>query len=116
MNIVEQITNAHEHSLREIDLSQGDFDYVAYDHKRKLFALLASKLRHGGTVTIVGVDAMEVSRGFFKGYLNIDEYNSLLRPSMLTFEVVESLLSEVGLVVSVKRFNNYRYYIEAIRP
>lgn len=116
MYTVEQLTNAHEHSLREIDLTTGEFDYVAFEHKAKLIDLIASKLRHEGVVKIIGVDAMEISRGFFKGYLSLDEFNSLLRPSLLTWEAVELMLNNVGLKVIVKRFNNYKYYIEAIRP
>ncbi len=110
------INNAHDSSLLELKLIDGSLDNISLDDKFKLVRLATNKIAHTGVLTISAIDALEVSRGMYRGYLKLDEFNKLLRPSLCSANDIIELLESLEFNILVVRINNYRYYIEASRP
>lgn len=116
MNTAEILQNTHDHSMSGISFVEGQLDSFSLEDRAKMIALAARKLRHGGTLAITGQDVLEISKALNKGYISIIEFNSMLRPSLISLEYAENMLEHLGLEVKIKRINNYKFYIEAIRP
>jgi len=113
---LDEIQHIHDASLPNIEFLECELDMLRLDDKFKMIGLACSKIAHNGTIKIVGIDSVELSRGMFKGYLNTLEFNRLLRPSLCSSDDIETSLNSMGFTVQVSRVNNYRYYIEATRP
>jgi hypothetical protein len=85
-----------------------------------------SKIRHGGTITVGGLDLREVSHGVVKHSLNIDDANLLIygaqqaawqhRRSATTLQNVLAVLTSKGLKPIKKRVESYFYSITMERP
>jgi hypothetical protein len=113
--MIQELQSAHNNSLSNINLIDCELDALTLTQRYTVLQLIEQKLEHNGKVSITGIDALEISRGFYKGYLNLEKYNALLRPSLCTLEDIQNKLEELGLQIIVKRINDYKYYIEAIR-
>jgi hypothetical protein len=84
------------------------------------------KLRHGGSITVGGVDMREVARGLVNQTLTMDRANILLygaqrqpyeyRKSTLTMQKLLAVFQTRGLKVIQKRLVNYYYHVKAERP
>jgi hypothetical protein len=85
-----------------------------------------SKIRHGGTITVGGLDLREVARGLVKHELGIDDANLLIygaqqaawqhRRSATTIQNVLAAMASRGLRPLKKRVENYFYIITMERP
>jgi hypothetical protein len=85
-----------------------------------------SKLRHGGTVTIGGLDLHEVARRFHLGQIDLDAANQLIhgrqrfpweyRKSTLALSVLISKLLTLGLIPTRKVYSDEFYCVTARRP
>jgi hypothetical protein len=85
-----------------------------------------SKIRHGGTITVGGLDLREVARGLVKHELNINDANLLIygaqqaawqhRRSSTTLQNVLAVLTSKGLKPIKKRVESYFYSITMERP
>lgn len=113
---IEYINNLHDSSVQELKLVDGELDNLKLDDKFNVIKLASNKIAHGGILCLSAIDALEVSRGMYRGYLTLQEFNSLLRPSLCTSNDVVALLASIDFDVQIIRVNNYRYYIEAQRP
>jgi hypothetical protein len=104
-------------------------DIIDYLDSNKVGAVIqhwVSKLAHGGTITIGGVDLLEVSRAIFHAKLSITQANELIHGSpaapYLLKRTTYSMLGVVhdlesfGLRVIKKRVDGYLYLVEAQRP
>lgn len=84
------------------------------------------KLRHGGTITIGGVDMREVAKALMGQRLDINQANALLfgeqnspwqgRKLALTMQHMIDILKNRELEIMRKDTRAYHYYITARRP
>lgn len=89
------------------------------DYFDESLATIISKLRHGGTISLVGSDLTEISRGLTTGHLELPKALTLLyggRHSISTLSAIVEKLQGHGLKVMQKRCNDYKYYVVATRP
>lgn len=89
----------------------------------KVFTVLTHvcmKLRHGGRITIGGIDCRMIALGVFNGGLDPKEFNNILyaegHKSALPMNDMAALLSKIGLVVTSREMNGVSYLISAERP
>jgi len=86
----------------------------------------SKKLRHKGSITLIGSDAYEISKAFLNGELNILEFNQQMhgefsapwdvKMSHFTMEAACEALAALGLEISTKRLHKYNYTVKAVRP
>lgn len=113
--MIDAINNAHDASVKRLELIDGQIDNLSLNDKTNLLRLACSKIAHGGIICVSAIDAYEVIRGFYKGYLNLEEFNKMLRPSLCAADNICDVLESSGLEIKIVRVNNYRYYVEAYR-
>ena len=86
----------------------------------------SGKLRHKGSITLIGSDAYEICKAFLNGESNILEFNQKMhgefsapwdvKMSHFTMESACEALAALGLEISTKRINKYSYIVKAVRP
>ena len=101
-------------------------DYYHMADYDRLVSHWTSKLRHGATITLGGLDIIEVNTALYNNSISPDEYNTLvfgssnqnweLKKSLLSIHQVGNLLLGKGLQLVSKEFANLRYIITARRP
>ena len=101
-------------------------DYMPLRDINTVIQHWASKLRHGGSLIIGGVDLFEVSKAFVQYRLDITQANQLIHGEQSKPYLVKRVnftsmglvdyLSTLGLKIQKKRVNNFHMTIEAIRP
>lgn len=84
------------------------------------------KLRHGGTITIGGLDLREVARRLSSHQISIDEANLLVygeqsspwqcRKAAVSLPLMADQLQRTGLVVTGKSYREVFYSVTARRP
>ena len=110
----------------EIVVSEA-LDYIPLAELTGFLDHTIRKLRHKGTLTIVGTDAYTVAKNFTQYKLPIEEFNILLhggerdpnnvKTATLTMHgVVNFLRTEFGLTVTRQSLEDFTYVIEAQRP
>ena len=110
----------------EIVLSEA-LDYIPLSDLADFLDHVIKKLRHGGSITIIGTDAFTVAKNFAQYKLPIEEFNILMhggaskphhiKTATLTMHgVVNFLRTEFGLKVLRQSLEDYTYVIEAQRP
>ena len=109
-------------------------DIIAYDvvnflPKRFMIPSIdhwVGKLRHGGKITIGGVDCSAVARDIVSGKLDLHSMNLTLygsevpawdvRKSSFTMSSLVDHLKDLGLKINKARVDKYEMIVEAIRP
>jgi hypothetical protein len=101
-------------------------DYIPNDVSGDTLLNWIGKLRHGGTLTIGGVDLREVSRMFTRQEIDVSEANAVLygrqrlpleyRKSTSTIQHVINMLESKGLKILNKRIEGAYYSVTARRP
>jgi hypothetical protein len=84
------------------------------------------KLRHGGTITIGGIDLYEVAKGILHGRIDVAEANFLIhgnqsvpadcRKANTTIQQMIRVLDGLGYELLHKKIDGYKFYITARRP
>lgn len=91
-------------------------DFVDNEKKQEYIFLCANKLAHGGVLEISGVDLIEVSRSIYNRMMECKEAYKFLTPFVLSIFDVLNYLEISGFQILIKRVNDHRYYIKAMRP
>ena len=108
--------------LRAIDI----LDYYNVDQYDKIVSNWTSKLRHGGTIIIGGLDIIEVNTALYNNSISPEEFNTLVfgtttkswnvKKSLVSIHQMGNLLLSKGLSLVAKEFDNLHYCITARRP
>jgi hypothetical protein len=87
---------------------------------------LATKLRHGGQITISGSDTNEINKAYYISAISLTEYNQFVfgtkasawhfKQSSTNLNEVTNLLKSAGLKIIHKRLPNFHYSVTAERP
>jgi hypothetical protein len=102
-------------------------DYVPLTKLADFLETTVRKLRHGGTLIVVGTDALAVAKDFSQYKIPIEEFNVMLhggeqgphqvKTATLTMHgVVNFLRNEYGLKILRQTIDDYTYVVEAQRP
>lgn len=88
-----------------------------YDTLTQKAAVLAAKLKHGGTLKIICLDFFSLCQATIKQNLTVPEINTKLGGhSVLTLPYCVSLLKQVGLTIKMQGINGLDFNIVAERP
>ena len=121
-NLNDFVDDAEAQEIIALDV----IDYIPLMDINKVIEHWVSKLRHGGSLIIGGVDLFEVSKAFAQYRLDITEANQLIHGEQSKPYLVKRVnfstmglsdyLSALGLSLQKKRVNNFHMTIEAVRP
>jgi len=85
-----------------------------------------SKLRHGGSISIGGVDCYAIARDIVSKKIDLQSMNDILygneipswnsRKNAFTMESLVDHLEDLGLKIQRSRVDKYEIIVEAIRP
>lgn len=112
---INTIKDMYDGSISNISLIESELDKLSLNDKIGILKLIATKIAHQGTLCISGIDSIELAKGIYKGYLQVEEYNELIPKSICPAYYIEEMLNDLDFNVEISRINNYRYYIEARR-
>lgn len=101
-------------------------DFVSPGEINEMVAHWVRKLRHGGTLTVGGLDLAEVARRLVSGRLDHDAANLLIygsqdvpalcRKACMPLRVACEVLEAYGLKVLTKTYNECFYVVTSRRP
>lgn len=101
-------------------------DFIQADQLDDVLNHWVSKIRHGGTLTIGGLDLRSVARGISDYRLSINDANLLIygaqqaawqhRRSASTLQIILEVLTSKGLKAIKKRYDGYFYSLTMERP
>lgn len=100
-------------------------DYIPSNSVNDVITGWLKKIRHGGTITIGGIDLREVAHAILHHQINLTEANILLygaqrapwdyRKATLTIQHVIQALKEQGMKLERKQIVQYHYFVTAKR-
>lgn len=99
-------------------------EYLPNDVIKAALTNWANKLSSGGTIKILVPDCYSVAKAFVQGQFNLQEYfqvtfgtqkNNDNRLSLLDTATLLSILEEIGLSISLKRYEGVAIYVEAVK-
>lgn len=106
-------------------LAHDVLDYIPSPALETTVANWISKLRHGGTISVSGVDIILVSKALVQQRITLTDANFLLygeqnepweyRKATLTMNTIVSIFQENGLKLLSKTYDGYKYYVKAER-
>lgn len=112
--------------LRNIDAAGYDYievsdtlDFLPYLNRINTLKLLISKLRHKGTMTILGSDLNLITMAYQLKNINESQINDLLfndKKSSSTNSETAKLLESSGLKILRNRIYDYKWQVTAERP
>ena len=86
----------------------------------------AKKLRHGGSITIGGIDCYAIARDIVANKIGLKDLNIILygsevpawdvRRNIFTMQSLVDHLKELGLKIVKSRIDKYEIVVEAMRP
>jgi hypothetical protein len=113
MNDLDKITAASVDSIR----LGTTLDFV--EKRDELLEVVASKVRYGGELELLGTDVYDTARGLCFAELDLDGADKLLyngRQSVDTLQNVVHSLQQLGFEIKIKRIHKYVYFVKCIRP
>ena len=103
-------------------LASNILEYIPFPNIEQFILHLASKVAHGGKITVCGIDYVEVCKMAIRQDFNVAEFNRLIfgsgsqpRESAINLNVVATLLLSNGFKIQKKRLNGYNFVVEATR-
>lgn len=121
-NLDEFVDDAEIDELVAIDV----IDYLPANELDNVLDNWIRKIRHGGSVTVGGVDIREVAKALAFQQIDITTANLLLygsqqspceyRKATLTLQKLIDVFKSRGFKIIQKRLNNYYYHVKAERP
>jgi hypothetical protein len=101
-------------------------DFMPSSETNEIIAGWIKKLRHGGTITIGGVDIRDVSKAIIYQQLSLTDANFLLygaqrapweyKKATLTLQHLINALQGQGMEIIKKHSENFTYHVTARRP
>lgn len=88
-------------------------------YAEKLVSHWARKLKHGGKLTVINPDIMDISLAINSGAISLATANQLLyneQMSCISLTIVEDFFVAAGLNILTKRINDYHFTITGERP
>lgn len=100
------------------DASQLDLHVNGMYYNEQKIQTLVKKLRHRGKLTLAGPDLFEISRCIMTGHLDPVDVRTLVNDGEKLYTALEiiEILKTLGLNITQKRVNHFRYCITAERP
>jgi len=79
--------------------------------------VIVQKLRHGGTLSVSGPDAMEVATEFCWGHIDIQQFSNFIsnRGIQHTRQDVQNVLQQAGLIIEASSTSQLIFNIRAKR-
>lgn len=121
-NLDEYVDDAEADEIIATDI----IDFLPTNDLESVLSHWLSKLRHGGSIVVGGVDIREVARGLLNQRLTLNQANMLLyggqqsphdyRKTTLTLQKLLEIFQQLGFKVIQKRQENYFYQVKAERP
>ncbi len=99
-------------------------EYLPYETIKPALANWCQKLIDGGVLKILVPDCFAVAKAFSQGQLSLDEYLQITfgsqnendkRLSAIDAITLIDILQEIGMTVSLKRYDGIAIYIEVIK-
>jgi len=107
-------------------ISEGVIDFLSREDFVLSINNWVKKMRHGGKIIIISIDALETAKSLFRNKINIETFNNLIHGgfsagwdvflSHTTLEELSGLLESLGLTITKKRINGLNLIVEAKRP
>lgn len=94
-------------------------DVLEYDPRSEILQIAVSKIRHGGSIKVVGTDAIQITRGLHNGTMTAREASVHLlngRIRLNSIHEVRSMLESVGFKIQFATISGNKYLLEALRP
>ena len=106
-------------------------EYIPLTQLNEFLAAMITKLRHGGTMIITGVDSYSVAKDYVAHKLSIEDFNILIHgyndsareghtdskcATLALQGLVSYLKTEFGLKIVRQGLEDYKYMIEVQRP
>jgi predicted SAM-dependent methyltransferase len=106
-------------------LADEVIDFIRQEEVYPILDHWISKLRHKGNIFISFYDTRQIAKAFFRGKINLDEFNKIVhgtfsapwdvRLSHTTVEEISKFLQSRGLVVNKKTLDGLKATIGATR-
>jgi len=99
-------------------------EYLPTNAVQPALANWAQKLAAGGTLKILMPDCHAIAKAFAQGQFNLQEFSQMVlgtqeagdsRLSIMDAATLLDVLQEVGLTISVKRYEGVAIYVEAVK-
>jgi predicted SAM-dependent methyltransferase len=107
-------------------LAEEVIDFIRREEVYPILDHWISKLRHGGKMYLSFYDTRQIAKAFFRGKINLDEFNTIVHGTFsapwdvklghTTVEEVSRFLQARGLVVTKKTLDGLKATIGAARP
>ena len=94
-------------------------DVLEYDERPEILQIVASKIRHGGVIKIVGTDAIQITKCVSEGLMTAAEASIHLlngRIRLNSIHEVRKMLESVGFQIQFATISGNKYLLEALRP
>tara|TARA_R110000824_G_scaffold337384_2_gene523946 strand:+ start:1330 stop:1734 length:405 start_codon:yes stop_codon:yes gene_type:complete len=81
-------------------------------------SVVISKMRHGGSIQITSLDAMEIARALYWGEINIDQYSQLTSNSKAQHSLIEikNIFEKNGFIIELVNRDSIHFYMKVKRP
>lgn len=99
-------------------------EYLPTNIVKQALTNWAQKLSTGGTLKILVPDCHAVAKAFVQGQFNLQEYSQIIfgtqegndnRLTVIDTVTLLSILKEIGLTISLKRYEGIAIYVEATK-
>jgi predicted SAM-dependent methyltransferase len=99
-------------------------EYLPINDVKQALINWAQKLTVGGILKILVPDCHAIAKSFAQGQFNLQEYSQMIfgmqekednRLSIIDAATLLSTLQEIGLTISLKRYEGVAIYVEAIK-
>ncbi|KKN58712.1 hypothetical protein LCGC14_0549480 [marine sediment metagenome] len=99
-------------------------EYLPINLIKQALTNWAQKLSSGGTLKILVPDCHAIAKSFSQGQFNLQEYSQMIlgtqegndnRLSVIDAATLLSTLQEIGLTISLKRYEGVAIYVEAVK-
>lgn len=99
-------------------------EYLPTNAVKQALANWAQKLVTGGTLKILMPDCHAIAKSFAQGQFNLQEFSQMLfgtqdgndnRLSVMDTATLLTTLQEIGLSISLKRYEGVALYVEAVK-
>jgi hypothetical protein len=80
--------------------------------------MLIGKMRHGGTISIVSSDVMELAGALYLGHINTQQFSSFVVDNKAQYSVIDikNFFESNGYVVESANVDNLHFNLKAKRP
>ena len=98
----------------DIMLNNNTINYLTTQQLTELL----SKMRHGGTVSISSLDAVEITKAFYFDKINISQFSSLISNQQSQHSLIElkTFFEQNQYKIENAHINDLSFYLKVRRP